>query len=195
VSQLRECCLGMITYGFFKSRHILRDSYKNVTQYSDILSESYSVPQGDHLNKHLNFREFALIDKVSVGKGQYIDILEEYFDVFSKENMLVLNYDFMMENQRETLSLVSKFIGINDMWDLNYSFPHVNEFEFNGKMHIEDIDCQFLKDLSSYYRPYNTKMYNILFKYRNQFWSDQPHFRQFNVAKHFCEDENKFVYV
>lgn len=195
MSQLHDCCLGTITYGILITFFILRDYYKNVTRYSDILSDYYSVPQGDHLNKYLNFREFALSGYVSVRKGHYIDILEEYFEVFSKENILVLNHDFMMENQKETVSLLSKFIGIDDTWELDYSFPHMNDFEFNAKMHLEDINCQFLKDLSIHYRPYNTKVYNMLFRSRKQFWPDQPYFHRFNVASHFCENENKLIYV
>merc|ERR1719410_1741025 len=173
---------------------ILREAFKNINpRLSGLTSSIFHVPQDDHLPKYLKFREFALSDGISMRKGRYIEILEEYFDVFSMENVLILNYDFMMNNQRETLSLVSKFVGIDDSWDPNYSLPHKNSFEFNNKMHVQDIDCQFLRQLSNYYLPYNNKLYNMLFRFRKKFWSHQPYFRRFNAVSHPCTRENNSV--
>jgi len=167
-------------------KYIFRESYKHHTIYSPVVSKRITIPQGDHLDKYLSFEEYALINEESLVRGQYVDILEEHFDVFGRENILVLNYDFMMNNQRETLSLVSKFVGIHDSWHANYTFPNRNDNTFYKKMHLEDIDCQFLQKLHNYYRPYNNKLYNMLFRFRKEFWSGQPHFPRFNTFSDSC---------
>jgi len=173
-------------------QNILRESFNKYT-YADLTSKWLKIPQGDHLNKYLNFREFALANNHAVRLGRYADILEEYFDVFDKENILVLNYDFMMNNQRETLSIVSKFVGIGDKWDSNFTFSHQNDFQFNGRLRVEDINCDFLNQLNNYYRPYNNKLYNMMYRFKNNFWSGHPHFRRFNTVS--CKDESRLEYV
>jgi len=141
--------------------------------------ENISIAQGDDLEKFLSFEEFALTEEVTIRKGKYINILEQYFDVFGAENVLVLNFDYLMKFQRKTMTLISEFIGIDDAWDSNFTFPHFNEFEFDGKLTLEDIDNKFLQELVDFYQPYNKELYTFLRKNKDKFWHGQPSFGTF----------------
>jgi len=158
---------------------IYRNHYKDKQCISHITTNKITISQDSSLGEFVSFQEFAFYNHRPVEKGQYVDILTEFFDVFGEKNVLVLNYDFMMSNQRETLSLISKFAGIDDSWGSNFELPHGNEKNSNGKKGLANIHCAFLHRLNSYFSPYNNRLYSMLKKNREKFWSGQPHFPVF----------------
>jgi len=162
---------------------------------SHVASKKIKIPQGNQFGEFITFKEFALVNNHSVEKGQYVDILKEFIDVFGDQNILVLNYDFMMNNQRKTLSLISKFVGIDDTWSSNFKFPHVNERNANVKKDLDDIDCEFLRELDNYFSPYNKRLYSMLHSNRKKFWSGQPHFRRFEQIVHCTKKKVIYGYL
>lgn len=156
-----------------------RSHYKNSAPYSIIDSKFIHIPQGNHLDRFLTFEEFALTDMTAVKRGEYIDILEEFYDVFDLKNILILNFDYMMNNERRTLKLVSDFLGIPDKWPANYKLPVSNAKEFGKKLSLDDIDCKLYNKLYQHFQPYNRKLYRMLYKNKGMFWYGQPYFHHF----------------
>jgi len=164
---------------------LFRETFKeNLPTNSGIRPGTITIAQGDDLEKFLSFEEFALTEEVTTRKGKYIDILEEYFNVFGAENVLVLNFDSLMKFQRKTMTLISEFLGVDDAWDSNFTFPHFNEFEFDGKISIDDVDSAFLREMVDFYQPYNKRLYTFLRINRDKLWHGQPSFPPFtNILK------------
>jgi hypothetical protein len=114
---------------------------------SCLRSKHAEIAQGDDLSEVLTFHEFALTSHKSIHKSKYIDILKEYYEVFGSKNILVLNYDWMMEHQGKTLELISEFVGMDNIWNPESSMPYVNDNAFDGKMSMKDIECDAVDEL------------------------------------------------
>jgi len=177
--------LTLLSYNNFKGSHIIqhnildRKTYERKTGYNSGLRKSVSIDQDDTLEKFLSFEEFALTDLESVRKGKYINILKEYFDVFGMENFLILNHDYVFQHQSETMRLISEFLDIDNVWGSNFEFRHINENQFDRKLSIEQVDSQLLKELHSFYQPFNEALYSFLQENKEKFWYGQPEFGRF----------------
>jgi len=169
--------------GIHYCHRILRKKFKNPTAsflgdpLSGLRTKSVEIAQGDDLSEELTFHEFALTDYRSIHKSKYIDILKEYYEVFGTENVLVLNYDWMMEHQGKTLQLISEFVGLDNIWNPESLMPYVNDNPFAGKMHLEDIECDAVDELHNFFQPYNEELYKFL--HENKSWHGQPYFQRF----------------
>jgi hypothetical protein len=144
---------------------------------SCLRSKHAEIAQGDDLSEVLTFHEFAQTDFISIKKSKYIDILKEYYEVFGSKNILVLNYDWMMEHQGKTLELVSEFVGMDNIWNPASLMPHANSKTFDGKMSMKDIECDAVDELHNFFQPYNEELYKLL--HENESWHGQPYFRRF----------------
>ena len=56
------------------------------------------------------------MNKWSVNLGEYVDILQGFFDVFRMENFLILNYDYLLKKNTLALSNIADFLNIPDVW-------------------------------------------------------------------------------
>jgi hypothetical protein len=159
----------------------LRSSFAGITPLnSGVRSTNTTIEQGDHLSQFISFKEFYSTEPYSVDLGKYADILEEFFGVFEKKNILVLNFDFFMSDSKRTLDLISNFLDIdNQVWDSNYTFATFNSQRFEGKKTKEGIDCKVIEEIEDFYQPYNRKLHYIMFKNRAEFYQDQPYFKNF----------------
>jgi len=144
---------------------------------SGLRTNQVEIAQGDDLSEVLTFHEFALTSHKSIHKSKYIDILKEYYEVFGSKNILVLNYDWMMEHQGKTLELVSEFVGMDNIWHPESLMPHANSKSFDGKMSMKDIECDAVDELHNFFQPYNEELYKLL--HENESWHGQPYFRRF----------------
>jgi len=164
---------------------ILRNKFKEykhengVTFNSGLRLRNTSIPQGNHLEEFLSFEEYALTDEVSLRRGKYIDILREYLNVFDMKNILVLNFDNMLKFQRQTMAVVSEFLGIDNVWKSPYTFEKANEQVFDDKTTLEEIDSEFLKELVDFYQPYNKELFTFLRRNKHKFWRGHPSFGSF----------------
>jgi len=144
---------------------------------SGLRPEPVEIAQGDDLSEHLSFGEFALTAHRSVHRSKYIDILKEFYEVFGVKNVLVLNFDWMMEHQGRTLKLISEFVGIDNIWKPDSVLPYVNDNPFGGKMHLQDIECDAVDEVYNFFQPYNEELYKFLRE--NESWHGQPYFQRF----------------
>jgi len=172
----------------------LRKSFEGITpNNTGVRSANTTIAQGDHLDQFISFDEFYSTDTYSVDIGKYADILEEYFEVFDHENILVLNFDYFMEDPKRSLVLISYFLEIGDKWDSDFKFTHANDKRYNGKKDKYEIDCKYIEELDDFYAPYNTKLHYMLYENRDKFWHYQPYFKHFERLPR-CSDSPVFYF-
>jgi len=174
----------------------LRKSYEGITPInSGVRSANTTIAQGDHLDQFISFDEFYSTDIFSVDLGKYADILEEYFEVFDKKNILVLNFDYFMRDQKRSLNLISNFLDIDsDKWDSDFKFTHANAKRYEGKQGIYEIDCKYIEEIDDFYQPYNKKLHYMMFKNQDKFWHGQPSFKHFERLPR-CSDSPVFNFL
>jgi len=156
-----------------------RKTFKDIPCDSGLGKRSTMIAQGNDLEELLSFGEFVLCDKLTVRKSKYVDILKEYYNVFGMENILVLNFNFMMKRQKRTMTLISEFLGIDNLWVPNFSLPKSNDMGFDGKLMLENVDCGVVEELENFYKPYNEELYALLRNNKNGSWDGQPYFQRF----------------
>ena len=122
------------------------------------------------------------MNKWSVNLGEYVDILQEFFDVFRMENFLILNYDYLLKKNTLALSNIADFMNIPDVWEKKYRMIVKNEIRnYSDKLKLEDIDCRIVEKIDEYYSSYNTRLYQILNNKSKLFSSEMPKFGQFEI--------------
>ena len=128
----------------------------------------------------ISFEELFDMNKWSVNLGEYVDILQEFFDVFRMENFLILNYDYLLKKNTLALSNIADFLNIPDVWKKKYRMIVKNELRnYSDKLKLEDIDCRIVEKIDEYYSSYNTRLYQILNNKSKLFSSQMPNFGQF----------------
>jgi len=142
-----------------------------------------------NFDKFISFEELYEIDEGAVKLGQYVDILQEFFDVFGTENFFILNYDYFLSKNRLALSKVADFLNIKDAWSMDYAMENENKKGYNDKLKVEDIDCHFVEKIDEYYSSYNTRLYEMLTKNLKSFPSQMPYFGEFEKLPK-CSDKN-----
>ncbi|GBF81363.1 sulfotransferase domain-containing protein [Aphanothece sacrum] len=98
-----------------------------------------------------------------VGRGRYVEQLENYCHHFGKENLLVLNFTDIHKNIPLILDQVCKFLNLNP-------FPEeiiqkIQTEKYNSGKYKSDKtpeDEQTIENLKSYFAPYNEKLYDFL---------------------------------
>ncbi|ACK73096.1 sulfotransferase [Gloeothece citriformis PCC 7424] len=98
-----------------------------------------------------------------VGRGRYIDQLENYYKYFKKENLLILTTDQLNKDLGATLNYICEFLNID-------YFPKdillkLEEKIYNKGKYKEDkksTDSETLEMLKEYFIPFNQKLYDLL---------------------------------
>ena len=128
----------------------------------------------------ISFEELFDMNKWSVNLGEYVDILQEFFDVFRMENFLILNYDYLLKKNTLALSNIADFLNIPDVWKKKYRMIVKNELRnYSDKLKLEDIDCRIVEKIDEYYSSYNTRLYQILNNKSKLFSSQMQNCGQF----------------
>ena len=127
----------------------------------------------------ISFEELFDMNKWSVNLGEYVDILQEFFDVFRMENFLILNYDYLLKKNTLAFSNIADFLNIPDVWKKKYRMIVKNELRnYSDKLKLEDIDCRIVEKIDEYYSSYNTRLYQMLNNKSKLFSSQMPKFGQ-----------------
>lgn len=89
--------------------------------------------------------------------GKYIEYLKPWFDLFSKEQILVLKSEDLYEEPAEIYKKTLKFLNLPD-WEL----PQYKKYNYlDDKPKMNPI---IRKNLVDYFKPYNEKLYKFLGK-------------------------------
>lgn len=89
---------------------------------------------------------------------KYSTFLKEWFDLFDREQILVLNYDELKHNSTSFLNRIRKFLGR----DLPGDIPH--DKTSSGPYKVLKPSSQACSDLEPIYHPYNEELYKLLWE-------------------------------
>lgn len=96
-----------------------------------------------------------------IDRGKYAQQIENYYNYFGKDNILILNFEQFCHNLGAALNRVC------DLLNIDYFSPNkINEFQ-NQKYAIANYvtssnHAQILEQLKDYFVPFNKQLYNLL---------------------------------
>ena len=96
-----------------------------------------------------NYEMFSYLER-----GIYVKQLENWFKVFPKKQILVLNTEEFVQNPTDALSLVFDFLNLDDYNIINLKKSNVGKY-----LPIKEPTRNFLKD---YFKSYNIRLYRLL---------------------------------
>lgn len=96
-----------------------------------------------------------------VGRGRYAEQLENYYQHFSRESILVLSADQLRYDRQSTLSQICMFLEIEPFPPKLLESFAKKEYHV-GKYIGEPGDRAVLDRLKTYFRDYNLRLYNLL---------------------------------
>lgn len=88
-----------------------------------------------------------------LSRGQYIDFIDPYEDIFGKSNVRVLIFEHFL-NRTESLSDLCTFLGIENIFQDAFSSFYYNNSGFD----YSDIDSKVLETLATHYSSYNKRL-------------------------------------
>ena len=80
-------------------------SCENLTFNDAIIFENQRIKKGDY-----QLRTYSYIDR-----GKYFSQLKKVYDLYSSENILILNYDSLLKNVQENFDIIFNFLGVPNM--------------------------------------------------------------------------------
>jgi hypothetical protein len=89
-----------------------------------------------------------------LSRGIYIKQIKRYYELFPKDNILVLKSEDFFEFPNQTYMQVIKFLGLK-----NIEMPDFPVYNYGGE---EKIDKDLRKKLVAYFMPHNKKLYDFL---------------------------------
>jgi hypothetical protein len=87
--------------------------------------------------------------------GFYASSLVPYFNIFGAENIKYVVQERWKKYQHQTLSEVTKFLGFDDMPEIEVRKVHANPYE-------DDIDQEIFENLKSYFAPMNEQLFELI---------------------------------
>lgn len=98
---------------------------------TDRLYSMYWILKGKYEeNKNLSFEQKLDKNPELIEQGYYVDFLKPYFDLFGKENILVLQFDQLKNNPNVFLKSIYHFLGVNENFISPYKNTKINRATF-----------------------------------------------------------------
>jgi hypothetical protein len=92
-----------------------------------------------------------------IRSGIYVDQVKRYFDVFGRENVLILGMKDMIKDKKKVLNEILRFLGLPES-DWNF----LREEVLNAKEYREKIKPETEAFLNEFYKPYNEQLFELL---------------------------------
>lgn len=89
-----------------------------------------------------------------LSRGIYVKQLKRYYDLFPKDNILVIKSEDFFEFPNQTYKQVLKFLGLK-----NIEMKDFPAYNYGGE---QKIDNDLRKKLVRYFTPHNKKLYDLL---------------------------------
>ena len=103
-----------------------------------------------------DYDSFAFRKHSYKSRGRYKEQLERYFEVFSKEQVLVLCSESFFEDPGRNLKKVYKFLGIAEDFEIENLEPA------NVGGNRSDVDPETYQYLDNYFKAYNEELFELL---------------------------------
>ncbi|MCP2727423.1 sulfotransferase domain-containing protein [Limnofasciculus baicalensis] len=96
-----------------------------------------------------------------INRGEYVNQLENYYNYFNKDSLLVLNFDLFKQDLDGMLNSVCDFLNIE-----RFDRAVLDEFKIKkhnvGKYDKSTADEEVMEPLKDYFNPFNEKLYHLL---------------------------------
>jgi hypothetical protein len=128
---------------------------KNITDY-----RTFTEAIQQELNPELNTAKYPYD---YINRGKYVEQLENYYQYFGKDSILILNFDSLKNDLDSFLKDTCNFLNIEKFSEIK--IKQFKEKKHNqGKYYFEKTaqDEEMLTFLKDYYHTYNQELYDLL---------------------------------
>ncbi len=109
------------------------------------------------MSKNLDYYSLNYHNYSYLTAGIYIDRIKNWFEVFPKEQILIIKSENFYEKPDQIYNEILKFLGLPE-WNLS-QYQRYNFFEDQPKIKVSTR-----KELDEFYKPHNKKLYDFLGK-------------------------------
>jgi len=127
--------------------HEARPIMQALLEEEDILASTWE--SGDYKAPHFLRCSYK-------ARGRYAEQLERYFDVFSREQVLVLSSKGLFKNTADTLASTFDFLGLESTICVTDTKPR------NVGTNKPEVDSAVLDYLAAYFAPHNERLFELL---------------------------------
>ena len=113
------------------------------------LLEQNNDIQSDGIEKYTRPRSY-------ISKGLYYNQIKKWFELFSKEQILVINTENLLENPEQTLEKVFKFLELSN--------EKIKNIQNRKRVNYQPMNANTRKYLIDFFKPHNEKLYRIIEK-------------------------------
>lgn len=146
---------------YFQSVRASRENNPFDTIIEQQIAERRLFEKEDSIHEDNNFKEIYH-PNAYISYSIYIDGLKKWYEIFPKEQILIIKSEDMYENPSETLKKTFQFL---EMPELN--LKKYKKYNYHG--YDKKINPDTRKKLAEFFQPYNEELYNFLD--RNFNWS------------------------
>lgn len=98
-----------------------------------------------------------------VGRGKYVHQLENYYNFFNKDSILVISTEQLHQDLEATLNHICYFLKIKDCSkEMIYKLQNKKYNQGKYKKEKKSADTKTLAMLKDFFVPFNEKLYNLL---------------------------------
>ena len=145
-------------YSGWRMYHSFQDnSLEHLSSIADYRGFSEAIEQelnGD-LSNQANYPYHYL------ARGRYVEQLENYFQYFKRDTILVLQFEKLKTDLEIVLNQICDFLDIEHF--SSKKFQQLQEEKYNvGKYETSDQDLAVMEKLIDYFQPFNKRLYQLL---------------------------------
>ena len=113
------------------------------------------IEQNKDLPKDQTYFE-KVVEKSYIARGFYAEQLQNWFNSFSKEQILIISTEELATNPDKTLSTIFRFLGLPD--------HKIKDLTKRNEAKYPPMNPETREILSNYFKPYNEKLYSLIGK-------------------------------
>jgi len=132
------------------------NSRKTNITFEDTIKEEIKMLEKEANETGSREYDASIMQKSVLAKGFYADQLKTWFNLFPKENILILLTEDFSINPNKTFEEISNFLKLP-----NYN---IKNFEKKNVGKYQKMNPETRKFLINYYKPYNEQLYKIVEK-------------------------------
>ncbi|GBF79264.1 sulfotransferase domain-containing protein [Aphanothece sacrum] len=102
-----------------------------------------------------------------LARGKYVEQIENYYQYFDKNMLLILNFNDLKNDLESVLNRVCTFLDIEPFSEASLKQLLENKYNVGIKSEKSVEDKQVLEQLKTYFEPYNQQLYTLLGKSYN----------------------------
>ncbi|WP_107667324.1 sulfotransferase domain-containing protein [Cyanothece sp. BG0011] len=97
-----------------------------------------------------------------INRGKYVEQLNNYYQYFDKNNLLILSFEELKNNKRALLNKICEFLEIEPFPDAILQQLEKKSYNVGKGVEITAEHREVLEKLKNYFIPFNEKLYELL---------------------------------